>query len=130
MKDKILIICRAFLWCFVILLFPIASGTISVIFSMNIIETLFLQGSFMAMSLIVPTILVLCGKWRWREIGFAKLNLKGCKKVLYFIPLLVILVPVLFAIIFTKTNFAPKKNRKNFRNMTNQTCIILLFRLT
>jgi len=94
MKDKILIICRAFLWCFVILLFPIASGTISVIFSMNIIETLFLQGSFMAMSLIVPTILVLCGKWRWREIGFAKLNLKGCKKVLYFIPLLVILVPV------------------------------------
>lgn len=94
MKDKILIICNALLWCFVILLFPIASGTISVIFSMNIIETLFLQGVFMAMALIVPIVLVLCGKWRWREIGFAKTNLKECKKVLYFIPLLVIFVPV------------------------------------
>ena len=84
MKYKVLAICKSLLWCFVVLLFPIASGTISVILALDTVTTLFLQGTFMALALIPPTIFVFCGKWQWREIGFASFYFKGCKKVLYF----------------------------------------------
>ena len=94
MKHKVLAICKSLLWCFWVLLFPIASGTISVILALDTVTTLFLQGTFMALALIPPAIFVFCGKWQWREVGFASFDFKGCKKVLYFIPLLVIFVPV------------------------------------
>ena len=94
MKYKVLAICKSLLWCFVVLLFPIASGTISEILALDTVTTLFLQGTFMALALIPPAIFVFCGKWQWREVGFASFDFKGCKKVLYFIPLLVIFVPV------------------------------------
>ena len=94
MKHKVLAICKSLLWCFVVLLFPIASGTISEILALDTVTTLFLQGTFMALALIPPAIFVFCGKWQWREVGFASFDFKGCKKVLYFIPLLVIFVPV------------------------------------
>ena len=94
MKHKVLAICKSLLWCFVVLLFPIASGTISVILALDTVTTLFLQGTFMALSIIPPAIFVFSGKWQLREVGFASFDFKGCKKVLYFIPLLVIFVPV------------------------------------
>ena len=94
MKHKVLAICKSLLWCFLVLLFPIASGTISVILALDTVTTLFLQGTFMALALIPPAIFVFCGKWQLREVGFASFDFKGCKKVLYFIPLLVIFVPV------------------------------------
>ena len=94
MKYKVLAICKSLLWCFLVLLFPIASGTISVILALDTVTTLFLQGTFMALALIPPAIFVFCGKWQLREVGFASFDFKGCKKVLYFIPLLVIFVPV------------------------------------
>ena len=94
MKHKVLAICKSLLWCFWVLLFPIASGTISVILALDTVTTLFLQGTFMALALIPPAIFVFCGKWQLREVGFASFDFKGCKKVLYFIPLLVIFVPV------------------------------------
>ena len=94
MKYKVLAICKSLLWCFVVLLFPITSGTLSAILALDTVTTLFLQGTFMALALIPPAIFVFCGKWQWREVGFASFDFKGCKKVLYFIPLLVIFVPV------------------------------------
>ena len=94
MKYKVLAICKSLLWCFVVLLFPIASGTISEILALDTVTTLFLQGTFMALSIIPPAIFVFSGKWQLREVGFASFDFKGCKKVLYFIPLLVIFVPV------------------------------------
>ena len=94
MQYKVLAICKSFLWCFVILIFPIASGAVSVIFALDTVTTLFVQGIFMAMSLIVPAIFVFNGKWQWSEVGFAPFDFKGCKRVLFFIPLLVIFVPV------------------------------------
>lgn len=94
MKNKIIVICKSFLWCFVVLLFPIASGVLSVILDLNTVETLFLQGAFMLLALIPPVIFVLTGKWKWSDIGFAHFNIENCKKVLFFIPVLVIFVPV------------------------------------
>ncbi len=94
MKNKTLVICKSILWCLLMLLFPVLSGTISVIFSLDTVTTLFLQGVFMAMALILSAVFVLNGKWRWREIGFARTNIRNCKRVFYFIPLLVIFIPV------------------------------------
>lgn len=93
MKNKILIICKSLLWCFAILVFPIISGTLSVIFSLNTVTALFFQGTFMAMALILPAPFVFSGKWHWRELGFAPINFENCKRVFYFIPLLVIFIP-------------------------------------
>ena len=94
MKHKVLAICKSLLWCFLVLLFPIASGTISVILALDTVTTLFLQGTFMALALIPPAIFVFRGKWQWREVGFASFDFKGSKRVLFFIPLLLIFVPV------------------------------------
>lgn len=94
MKSKVLSICKSFLWSFVILLFPIISGTLSAILSLDTIETLFLQGFFMLIALILPAIFVMSGKWNWKEIGFAQFDFEGCKRILYFIPLIVIFIPV------------------------------------
>lgn len=93
MKNKALAIGQSLLWCFVILLFPVASGTLSVILSLNSVGTLFLQGAFMLAALIPPAVFVLGGKWRRREIGFGKFDFEGYKRALYFIPLLLIFVP-------------------------------------
>ena len=94
MKYKVLAICKSLLWCFVVLLFPIASGTISEILALDTVTTLFLQGTFMALALIPTAIFVFSGKWQLREVGFASFDFKGSKRVLYFMPLLVIFVPV------------------------------------
>ena len=93
MKHKVLAVCKSILWCFVILLFPIASGAVSGILALDTVTTLFVQGTFMALALIVPAVFVLTGKWQWREIGFASLNDKDCRSLLYFIPLLVLFIP-------------------------------------
>ena len=94
MKNKILVIFKSILWCLVILLFPIISGALSVIFSLDTVITLVLQGTFMIMALIPPAIFVFSGKWHWSEIGFKKMNVRSCKRGFYFIPLLVIFIPV------------------------------------
>ena len=94
MKHKVLVIYKSLLWCLLILLFPIASGTLSVILDLDTVATLFLQGNFMALALIPPSILVFSGKWQWREIGFEKFDLTACRRVIYFAPILVVFVPV------------------------------------
>ena len=103
MKNKALAICKSLLWCLVVLLFPIASGTLSVILELDTVTTLFLQGTFMAFALIPPAILVFSGKWKWCEIGFGSFDFKGSKSVLYFVPLLVIFVPVAVKGFYVKT---------------------------
>lgn len=94
MKSKALVLCKSILWCLIMLVFPILSGALSVIFTLDIIETLVLQGTFMAASLVLPAIFVLRGKWKWKEIGFAEISIRSCKIVLYFLPLFVILIPI------------------------------------
>lgn len=94
MKSKGLAVGKALLWCLVMLLFPTLSGTLSVVLSLTAVETLFLQGAFMLLALIPPAAFVLRGRWRWEDIGFAPFNFEGCKQALYFLPILVIFVPV------------------------------------
>lgn len=94
MKSKASAICKACLWGCAVLLFPVAAGVFSAIFSLDTVQILVLQGSFMLISLIPPVVLVVTGKWRWTEIGFARFDFENVKRALCFIPILVIFVPV------------------------------------
>lgn len=93
MRSKALVIGKSLLWCLVILLFPVASGTLSVILSLTAVETLFLQGSFMLLALIPPAVFTFKNQWQWSGIGFARFDFERCKRALYFLPLLLIFVP-------------------------------------
>lgn len=93
-KFKIYTLCKSFLWCIYILLFPIVSGVLSEILSLETIETLFLQGLFMLASLVVPFTFVLIGKWKWEEIGIDKYDAECSRKVYHFLPLIAIFIPV------------------------------------
>lgn len=94
MTNKTAAICKSILWGLLVLLFPIMSGVLSVILYLDTIETLIMQGVFMIIALIPPIFLVLIGKWRWDEIGFERYNYRICRKALFFIPVLVIFIPV------------------------------------
>ena len=93
MKRKAKAICGALLWCLVMLLFPVGSGTLSVVLSCGPVETLFLQAAFMLAALIPPAAFALSGRWRWREVGLAEFDREGLKRALYFIPLFLIFLP-------------------------------------
>ena len=93
-KRKISALCKASLWGACILLFPIFSGVLSAVLSLETTETLFFQGIFMLFSLAVPLIFVLSGKWSWEEIGFRKYDVDCSKKAYHFLPLTVIFIPV------------------------------------
>ena len=91
--NKFKAILFSLLWCLIILAFPIASGVIASISKLDKISTIILQGSFILLSLVVPLIFLLTKKWNFKEIGFNKITKEGAKKVLYFLPLLLIFIP-------------------------------------
>lgn len=93
-KKRAAVLCRSVLWGICILLFPVFSGVLSALLALKTVETLFVQGIFMLLSLVIPLILVTAKKWRWSEIGFAKFDGNGCRKALYFLPLSAVLIPV------------------------------------
>lgn len=93
MKSKALVICQSLLWCLAVLLFPIASGVLSVVLALDVVETLFLQGTFMLISIVLPVFLVLNGKWKWSWIGLTQFDYESCRKGLFFSPVLVIFIP-------------------------------------
>lgn len=93
-REKSAALGKSILWGVCILLFPILSGTLSAVLSLETVETLILQGVFMLLSLTVPCVFIFVKKWNWSEIGFSKIDRGGCKKAAYFLPLLAVFVPV------------------------------------
>lgn len=93
MKNRVATFIKALLWGCLVIVFPVASGALSTVLGADTVKTLFIQGGFMAVSLVPPLVLVLSGKWRWDEIGFGGFNARGCRRALYFIPLVAVLVP-------------------------------------
>lgn len=94
MKKKFFSVLQSAAWCLIMLAFPVASGVIAAITKMGTVETLFLQGVFMAVSLIIPAIIVLTGKWKIKEIGFGRFDRTSFKQLAFFLPFLLIFVPV------------------------------------
>lgn len=94
LRCKVSAVIKSVLWTIVVLLFPIASGVLSAVLALDTVQTLFLQGIFMCAAIIPPALIICSGKWHWSEIGFDKYDFEGCKKALFFVPLLAIFIPV------------------------------------
>lgn len=94
---------KALLWGWLVILFPVVSGVVAGITKLGPVPTLFVQSAFMALALAVPFICVLCRKWKWRDIGFGKLNAGGCRKALYFLPAVAIYIPVALSGLYVKS---------------------------
>lgn len=92
-RDQITALCKALLWGLCVLLFPILSGTLAAVFALGALETLLLQGVFMLLSLVIPLCLIRTKRWSRSEIGFDQIDAAGCKRALYFVPLLTIFIP-------------------------------------
>lgn len=88
-------IAKAIIWTIVLLLFPIASGTIATIAGYDVIRIYIIQGCFMLASLLIPLVYILVKKISLSELGLCKTSNQIGRKVLYFIPALVAEIPLL-----------------------------------
>lgn len=95
-KEQVrsMILIKPLLWGILILLFPVTSGVLASVFSLNTVETHLLQGAFMYVAIVPPAVMVLMRKWEWKDIGFGSIDKRSCKRAKYFIPLLLLFVPV------------------------------------
>ena len=94
MKNKLKSILISILWCLIIVLFPVLSGVVCAVCKIESPKTFYVQAASMALSLIIPSIFLLIKKWKISDIGFSKFDHINIKKALYFIPVLLIFVPV------------------------------------
>ena len=88
-------IVKCSLWMILMLLFPVASGIIVTIYKADAIGIYLVQGSFMVMSLIFPILFIMREKIRLYEFGIRTVKINTNKKVIYYIPLLLSIIPLL-----------------------------------
>lgn len=94
MKNSFTCLLHSLLWVVIFLLFPICSSPLVLVFNLDYTATLFVQGGFIALSLVPIIICVLLKKWKWQEIGFGKFSLNTSKKKLFLVSLILIYIPV------------------------------------
>ncbi|WP_346940528.1 CPBP family intramembrane glutamic endopeptidase [uncultured Clostridium sp.] len=92
-KDKPIL--KSIIWTFVILIFPVVSGVITQVLMMNNIQTMFIQGCFMLISLIIPIVYMWKFKISFKKIGLIIIENGSAKKVLFFLPLVIAEAPFL-----------------------------------
>ena len=94
MKNKTISILISLLWCVIIIAFPVISGVICTVWKIESPKTYYIQGCAMVLSLIIPCIFLIIKKWKKEDIGFNKFDVLNIKKALYFIPVILIFIPV------------------------------------
>lgn len=82
------IISSSFIFSFILMIFPVASGVIVTINNMDTLHSYWIQGAFMLFSIIIPLIFLKIKKMKINIIGFVRADIDSVKTVLYFIPLI------------------------------------------
>ncbi len=82
-------------WAIVLLIFPVVSGVIVIVFKMNQIEIFLTQGCFMLLSIIIPIVYVCKKKIYLKEVGFRKMEPGSIGKTLFFIPVVLSELPLI-----------------------------------
>ena len=72
----------------VLMIFPVASGVIVVMNDMDAIQSYWLQGVFMMLSISVPAIIMWITNMKPAQIGFIGIEKGSAKTVLYFVPVI------------------------------------------
>lgn len=83
------------LWAVILLLFPISSGILATVLQLNQTMIFFVQGSFMLIAIIIPLVYIMLKKYSFKNFGFRKTEKQSAKKVLFYIPLVLIVLPPL-----------------------------------
>lgn len=93
-KSRVLLI--TLILSFVLMVFPVASGVIVVINDMGALQTYYLQGIFMMLSIVVPVGYMWITKIKPYQIGITRIEKGSLKEVLCFIPIIVAKIGFLF----------------------------------
>ncbi len=80
----------------VLVIFPVASGVIVVVNDMDAIQSYWLQGVLMMLSISVPAISMWITNMKPAQIGFIGIEKSSVKTVLYFVPVIAAKIGFLF----------------------------------
>lgn len=94
------------LWTVIILVFPISSGVISVVFELEQEIIFLVQGAFMLIATAIPLAYIKISKHKFSDFGFNLPEKGSAKKVLFYIPLILIILPrLVFGVDFKSVAF-------------------------
>lgn len=86
--TKLRTLISSLIFSIVLMIFPVASGVIAVMNDMDAIQSYWLQGVFMMLSISVPAIFMLIISMKPTQIGFTGIEKGSLKAVLYFLPVI------------------------------------------
>ena len=85
-SPKLRVVLSSLVFSLVLMIFPVASGVIVVMNDMDAIQSYWLQGAFMMLSLAVPVVFMWITKIKPAQIGLIRMEKGSIKTVLYFVP--------------------------------------------
>ena len=85
-KSKLRAILSSLVFSVILMIFPVTSGVIVVMNGMDAIQSYWMQGVFMMLSMAVPVVFMWITKMKPAQIGFTRVEKGSIKTVLYFVP--------------------------------------------
>jgi membrane protease YdiL (CAAX protease family) len=95
-NTKLRAMLSSLIFSIILMIFPVASGVIVVINDMDAIQSYWLQGIFMMLSILVPAIFMWITNMKPAQIGFIGIEKGSVKTVLYFVPVIAAKIGFLF----------------------------------
>ena len=87
-KSKLRAILSSLVFSVILMIFPVTSGVIVVMNGMDAIQSYWMQGVFMMLSIAVPVVFMWITKMKPAQIGFTRVEKGSIKTVLYFVPII------------------------------------------
>ncbi len=87
-KSKFRAILSSLVFSVILMIFPVTSGVIVVMNGMDAIQSYWMQGVFMMLSMAVPVVFMWITKMKPAQIGFTRVEKGSIKTVLYFVPII------------------------------------------
>lgn len=95
-SAKLRALISSLIYSIILMVFPVVSGAIVVINSIEILQGYLIQGVFMMLSIVIPIIYIWITKTEPSQIGFTGMEKGSIKTVLYFIPVIAAKIGFLF----------------------------------
>ena len=95
-STKLRAFISSLIFSIILMIFPVISGAIVVINSIEILQGYLIQGFFMMLSIAVPIIFIWITKIKPSQIGFTGMEKGSLKTVLYFVPVIAAKIGFLF----------------------------------
>jgi len=87
-KSKFRAILSSLVFSVILMIFPVTSGVIVVMNGMDAIQSYWMQGVFMMLSMAVPVVFMWITKMKQAKIGITRVEKGSIKTVLYFVPII------------------------------------------